>query len=579
MIISTNWLKELVDLKVEDSKLPSILSLRTVGSVKEITGYTIDIDIKGYNRADYLSLRGLAYDIAAVSDSPVKFEEPDPSKYAWVNQTLPQTNVKVEEKTLAPLYCIAKIEGLKVAPSSKEWKEKLESSGVRSVNNVADVTNLVMLEYGQPLHAFDAKAFKDETIIVRTAKEGERITTLDGKTRDLTPEDLLITDPQNALGIAGVMGGKDSEVSDSTTSILLEAAIFDPVALRKTATRLNLASEAAKRFYHGLTKKRLMQALDAAVRMYQDLGGKLTALTIVDNFADKEIKVTLNQKKTNSLIGVEISAEDIEKYLKKLHFSLKRHPEGVRSDIDKFHLPGGVISWEVTPPYWRLDIAIEEDLVEEVARMYGYERIPSTKLSGQIPAKVDQSLFKLLFGLKKAFSEAGLTEIQTYSFFSTAVLENLEIDKGALIKIANPISSETEYMRNHIWPNLVEVVDKNIRTGFDDIAIFEVGKVYQFEEEKPQEEYHLALALMNNTDNPTAELFAIFKKALQTLSLEIETSQRGKHGEKFHPTRYLRLNYKGQDIGKIGEVHPKFVNRFGIEKRAAVVEINLEYLK
>lgn len=258
MRVSMSWLKELVDLKIPLKEMIRLLPLRTVG-LKEASQDSFELDMKGYNRADLLSMRGVAYEIAAITNSEVSFKEN--LDYIWEKLQLPAVETEVKDANLAPVYCLAKIEGLKVDKSSPDWIKKLNDSGMRTVNNIADVTNLIMLEYGQPLHAFNSNTVKDGKIIVRKASQEERIVTLDNKTRNLEAADLLITDPEKALGIAGVMGGKNSEVSDSTTTILLEAAIFDPVNLRNTATRLGLQSEAGKRFQHGLTKKKTTSSL------------------------------------------------------------------------------------------------------------------------------------------------------------------------------------------------------------------------------------------------------------------------------------------------------------------------------
>lgn len=561
MKVSIFWLRELVNLKVTIDELIRLIPLRTVGT-KEITKDFIELDMKGYNRADLLSLRGVAYEMAAITDSKVKFRQPDETKYLWVEESFPKLEVAVEDDQLTPVYCLAKIEGLTVQPSNQDWVKKLADSGYRAVNNVADVTNLVMLEYGQPLHAFDARAVKEENIIVRVARKGERITTLDGKTRDLSDSDLLITDPQNALGIAGVMGGKDSEISDSTSTILLEAAIFDPVSIRKTTARLKLQSEASKRFYHGLTKKRLLQALDAAIRMYQQLGGRLTAITLTGNLNDQPKTIKLTQEKINSLIGVDIPPQQVESSLQSLGFQ-----------------PGVVNlkSWQVIPPYWRSDVHIEEDLIEEIARMYGYEKIPAKKLPAQTPPRIDQRLFEFIYNLKKILVDLGLTEVQTYSFYSTDVLNNLDIDKKQLIKIANPISSETEYLRNEIWPNLVEVIGKNYRQGFKNIAIFEIGKIYWINEKnKIREKYSLAAALMNGSDNPLSELYRIVKDVVTKLGLEVESKTKKEVTSKiFHPKKLIDIFYKGKQIGELGEAHKRVTDNFGIPQRVAAIEFNL----
>lgn len=585
MKVSKSWLKELVDLKMPIEEVVRLLPLRTIGT-KEVTDDFIELDMKGYNRADLLSMRGVALEVAAITDSTLQTSNVE--TFVWEGKNLPKVKVEVQNSNLSPVYCVAKIENLKVEASSNTWVKKLNNSEVRSINNVADITNLIMLEYGQPMHSFDASDVAEETIIVRKAKPGEELITLDGKTRKLDSTDLLITDPHKSLGLAGVMGGKKSEIKDSTTTVLLEAAIFDPINIRKTTQRYNLPSEAAKRFQHGLTKKRLLQALDAAIKMYEQLGGKLTAITLVGDLQDTVKTVSLRQEKLNSLIGLEIQPEEVESYLQKLGFILEKQEKG----------------WNVTVPYWRLDIEIEEDLVEEVARMYGYEKIPAKELTGKEPERIDQSLFDTIWSLKKALSEAGLTEVQTYSFYSTDVLNNLNWEKEELVRVANPISSETEYLREDIWPNLLEVAAKNIKQGYGEVPIFEIGKVYGKKEDGiPTESYRVSLCLANTSDNTIQELYQIFKNVLsnchpehsegsQDLNTESTDSslitqndivlnankEMGEYEKKnFHPARFafLDLDKDGKTIGGIAEVHPRYTDKFGIKQRVAVLEIEL----
>lgn len=553
MKVSKSWLKELVTLSVPIEEVEKLLPIRTI-AIREFAPDYFELDMKGYNRPDLLSMRGVATEVAAITGSKTTFEEES-------FQLAPDNGVQiiVDNEKLVPLYCIAKIEGLKVEKSSPEWIKKLAESGMRSINNVTDVTNLIMLEYGQPLHSFDAAMVKDQTIIVRSAKNGEELVTLDHKTRRLSIDDLLITDPDKALGVAGVMGGLNSEINEQTTSILLEAAIFDPITIRKTAQRLNLPSEASKRFQHGLTKTRLLQALQAAVKMYQSLGGKLTALTIVGETTDQTKVIELREDKLNSLVGINIDPEFSKSSLKKLQFSTDKINNG----------------WAVTPPYFRLDIENEADLIEEVARMYGYENIPAKPLQGELPTKVDQSLFELIAGLKTELVKLGLTEIQTYSFYSTAVLNNLEADRENLIRIANPMSAETEYMRDLLWPNLLERTIGNLKYR-EDVAVFEVGKVYHPQKEKlPEEGYHLSIALSNNTDNPVVELNTITVKLAESLGWKLQAQEDEADSDLIHPTRHFSLFDGDHQIGVMAEVHPRVINRFGSEKRVAILEISL----
>lgn len=541
MKISLSWLKELIDYQLSPQELADQLSLKSIG-VKQVTDDFLELDLT-YNRGDLLSLRGVAREIAAVTNSAIAFSVVKNSEYPWVKNNLPETPIQVEDEKLALIQGVAKIEGLKFEKSPGEWVKKLSDSGMRSVNNIADVTNLIMLEYGQPLHAFDQTSVKDATINVRLAKQEEKITTLDGKLRKLKNTDIVLADTEKALDVAGVMGGKDTEVKESTTMILLSASLFNPTMVRKTAKRLGLHSEASKRFQHGLTKANLLQALAAAIKMYEDLGGKLTALTFVGDLEDKPKTIKLTQQKINSLLGVVIPIEQVESSLRRLGFELASQGD----------------AWEAKMPYWRLDIDIEEDLIEEVARIYGYEKIEGKPLVDDSPVKLDQTVPKFIYDLKLKCKELGLTEVQTYSFASTAVLEALGVSKEVLIRIANPISSETEYMRMDLWPNLLEVIGKNIRGGFKDIAVFEIGKVYREEAGQPKEEYRLSIALMNGSDNPTEELGALVSSLhLKGVIL---------NPENFHPKRIK---------DEIGEVHLRILNQLGIEKRVAITELLLQ---
>lgn len=559
MKVSKYWLEQLVKLKVPLPELIELINLRTIGT-KEINDQFIELDMKGYNRADLLSTRGVAYEAAAISGSEVTFDEPDPDHYIWEGQNLSSVNTFVEDQNLCPLYCIAKIEGLKVEKSPDEWVQKLQDSGMRSINTIADVTNLVMLEYGQPLHAFDAEKVENETLIVKTAENDEEITTLDGKKRVLQSSDLLITDELKALGIAGVMGGEDSEVKNSTHTILLEAAIFDPVSIRKTATRLALPSEASKRFQHGLTKIRTLQALDAAIRYYQQLGGTLTGISIIDKLITEEKPIVLRKQKAEQLIGIPLTKEQILSFLEPLHFQLTEIEEGI---------------WEVTKPYWRLDIEIEEDLIEEIARMYGYEKIPSQPIPNTTVYQRKDPLFSSIDTWKGELATKGITEIETYSFFPSMVINALNRDPNSLVKIANPISSETEYIRDQLWPNVLEAAIRNLKQQ-QTVELFEVGKVFSPRKEGvPHEEYRLAIILSDHSNNP----LALLHKIMSTLSINDLVFTNEKSNNTYsHPVRNMTIMVKGEKVGELFEVHPRIIHKLGYDGRIVVSEISLDKL-
>ncbi len=561
MKVSLSWLKELVDYNLTPQELANKLSLISIG-VKDITPDYLELDLT-YNRGDLLSLRGVAREVAVITSSKVLFSQ-EVTKFP----KLPETPVEIEDEKLSPLQCVAKIDGLKVGPSPKEWVKKLEESGMRSVNNLVDITNLIMVEFGQPLHAFDVNSVKDKTIIVRAAKEGEAITTLDHKLRKLNSQDIVLADTEKPLDVAGVMGGVNTEVKESTYTILLSASMFNSSMVRKTSKKLGLYSEASKRFMHGLTKTNLLQALSAAIKMYESLGGELTAINLVGNLKDNPQNIALRLDYLEKLLGIKISAADAKSLLEKLEFKVAGNKE-----------------LEVVPPYYRLDIQIEEDVIEEVARMYGYEKIPGDPLQEEKPIKIDQSFYRFLEKIKESCEEAGLTEVSTYSFYSTQILKNMGWDPDnleTLVKIANPISLETQYLKKILWQNLLEVVSKNARKGINDIAIFELGKSYSPKMDYlPDEKYRLAIALVNGSDNPIQELYSILQKITSKLGLELEPGDQNRtplHSLLFHPNRFQHLNFKGSKIGKIAEVHKRITDRFGIEQRVAIIDLDLKAL-
>ncbi|MDO8618994.1 MAG: phenylalanine--tRNA ligase subunit beta [Candidatus Daviesbacteria bacterium] len=564
MRVSLAWLKELIDVKASTEELANTLSLTSIG-VKTTTPEYIELDLT-YNRGDLLSLRGVARELAAVTGSKVLFTPANPLDYPWQGKQYPEANIKVENAELSPVYCLAKIEGLKTASSNPEWVNKLAQSGIRTVSNLADITNLVMVEYGQPMHAFDADKLTG-SINVRLATKDENLLTLDNKKRKLDPEDLVIADEKGPLAIAGIMGGKESEVSEPTNTILLEAAIFDPVSNRKSSKRHGLYSEASKRFQHGLCKTNLLDAFAAAINAYQELGGKLISISLVGNLEDQPKEITLTQKHLNNLLGVSIEPEFVTSSLEKLGFKVTGTGEG----------------WIVTPPVYRLDINLEEDVIEEVARMYGYEKIEGKALKEEKIPEIDQSFYNFLYDLKVACKEAGLTEVQTYSFYEISVLNTFNLDTNNLIKIANPISAETEYLRQDLWPNLVEVASRNIRKGQRDIAIFELGKIYFINEKGlPDEKYRLSILLIDNTDNPVSELCSILRKLYPQKAIKFEVTRskdRDSSGQElYHPNRFAQIFADGQAIGNVMEVHKRYTDSFGTKNRIAVLELELNNL-
>lgn len=294
----------------------------------------------------------------------------------------------------------------------------------------------------------------------------------------------------------------------------------------------------------------------------------MTAISIFDKYEDEQKNIKLEVSKTNSLIGLDFKPEQIKKLLERLHFKVTEEKPRV---------------YEVKPPYFRLDIGIEEDLIEEVARIYGYDKIPSKVLPGQVPEKIDQKLFDLIDNLKKQLVHQGLSEIHTYSFYSTNVLNALgwnDSNKKLLIKLENPMSKETEYMRLNVWPNLVESAVNNNKY-FDDIAIFEIGKSFSIKEGRPFEKNVLSAVLVNETNNPMPELLKIISIIFENLGIPIlfnDSTLVADVKRLFHPHKLKSVNFKGRPIGGVAELHPQITDNFGSKNRIAICEIDLEKL-
>ncbi|NIT03429.1 phenylalanine--tRNA ligase subunit beta, partial [Candidatus Saccharibacteria bacterium] len=392
-----------------------------------------------FNRGDLLSILGVARELAALYNLKLEGEEEVFKPQAALKSLTLQST-----KELSPLYTLCLIEALSYQETPPQIRKRLELAGMRSVNLFADITNYVMLEYGQPLHAFDAEKVrernKDLTIKVRNAKRGEKIKTLDGLTRNLESSDIVIADRKGPIAIAGIMGGEETEVDLNTKEILLEAAIFNPISIRRTARRLGLQSEASTRFEHYLSPENLLAALTKASKLYQlHGGGKVVGFGQEGKTRTKKEAVNLNKARLDALLGAKINFAKARKYLARLGFKVM--------SSDK-----GLVAW---PPHFRGDITCEEDLIEEVARMEGYETLPATPPATgaiEIPQNnfehLRQYLSELLVGL-------GFYEVRSYPFLNTEALTHRGTEK--LRKIKNPISVETEYLKDSSLLNLLAI--------------------------------------------------------------------------------------------------------------------------
>ncbi|WP_433743535.1 phenylalanine--tRNA ligase subunit beta [Falsibacillus pallidus] len=504
------------------------------------------------NRSDCLSMLGVAYEVAAILGSDVKL--PQVENRAASEQTSDYISVNVEAKEDNPLYIAKVIKNVKIGPSPLWMQTRLMSAGIRPHNNVVDITNYVLLEYGQPLHAFDYDRLGSKEIVVRKAKQDEVIVTLDDAERTLSSDQLVITNGKEPVALAGVMGGANSEVQQDTTTVLLESAYFDGQAVRQASKAHGLRSEASARFEKGVDPKRVMKAAErAAELMVKYAGGEVLAGEVISDSMDAaEAVVTITLEKINRVLGTDITKEEVLSIFKRLQF--KASVEG-----DTF---------TVTVPTRRGDITIPEDLVEEVARLYGYDNLPKTLPTGSsLPGGLTPYQSKRRI-TRRFFEGAGLNQAVTYSLTSAEKAVQYALDVRTPVKLSMPMSEERSYLRLSILPQLLEVVSYNLARQADSIALFELGATFlsNGDGELPAEEEHIAGALTGQWhmhqwqgEKKPVDFYVakgILEGLFEKLAVNESISYRAAAIEGMHPGRTAEVLLNGEVIGYVGQVHP-----------------------
>lgn len=458
----------------------------------------IDLAIPA-NRADLMGMRGLAWEIGAMLDQQVKF--PTVKLKAGKDSAEKSITLEIVDSKLCSVLTARVIRGVTMKPTPALIVNRLRASGMRSVNIIVDITNYIMLEYGQPLHAYDAAKVNGQTLIVRKAKNGEQLKTLDGKTRTLIPEMLVIADAERVIGLAGVMGGEETEVTDGTTDIILEAAIFDPVSIRKTSRQLGLMSEASKRFEKGLWSSLPEQASAAAAAMIVELCGG----TIEEGMArvgqeKKEITtISLDPKYISERLGMTITPAKSKTILSTLGFNVK----------------GTAKEWKVSVPEWRIDVTLPEDIVDEVGRMVGYEKLPKSMPNGESTNKELPSMIRFKEEVKNILIDMGLTEVISHAFYGEV---NAQMIKGKHFEVANPLDETQHKLRKSILPEIVEVLERQADTGRD-AMIFELGNVFNPElpgSIEKQQESKLVLGVAQKGESIIESLVVALQQRLKT---------------------------------------------------------------
>jgi phenylalanyl-tRNA synthetase beta chain len=520
------------------------------------------------NRPDWLSILGVAHEAAAISEGSVR--EPDISYPETGTPIEDHVTVVIDATDLCPRYTASLVNGIRVGPSPDWMQERLLKAGQRPINNIVDITNYVMLEYGQPLHAFDYHALGQKLVRIRRARKGEALVTLGGESHRLTEDMLVIADAEWAIALAGVMGGVNTEVTESTTSILLESANFSPGSIRRTSLALKMRSEASMRFERGVNPELASIGLRRATQLILELAGGQAAQRIIDVYPGRPERhsVALTLDRTEKVLGVRIPLKETERILTSLGFQ---------------HARKGRDTLEVEVPYWRSDIAIEEDLIEELARVRGYDSIPTTFLSGSIPLHQPQPDRELRERMKDLLVTTGLQEVITYPLAGSEGFGGAEAPNT--LKVVNPMTPEHVYLRTSLRESILSTLGYNQRFGQSGVSIFEVGRGYLPRSDDLPEEREMAVGLVWGDRSPlswtSGEEAADFYDAKGTV--EAVLAGLGLVGD-FNPgedplllpgkTAWVTVG--GQVVGVIGEVRPEVQERFEVSSGVvAMFELDL----
>ena len=522
----------------------------------------VDFEITN-NRPDCYSIIGLAREAAAAFGKPMRHHEPV-VKGSNAGNIFDYLDVEVPATELCNRYSSRMVANVKIGPSPKWLRQRLRANGVRPINNIVDITNYVMLEYGQPMHAFDYRYVGDRKIVVREAEDGETLTTLDGNVRNLKAGMLVIADEHKPIGLAGIMGGENSEILDDTTMVVFESANFNGTSIRQTALALGMRTEASGKFEKNLDPMMTIPAVQRACELVELLGcGDVLDGTIdVINYVPEPRKLPLEVDKINRLLGTEISKEDMVKYLSLLEIPVE----------------GDTIS----VPSFRPDLLRMADIAEEVGRSFGYNEIPTTAFKnstqgGYTPEmKLEAKAGTLCRGM-------GYSEIITYSFVSPTVFDQIRLPAGSplrnALRIQNPLGEDTSIMRTIALPSMLEILSRNNAYHNKSVKLYELAKIYLPVEGQALPEEPKMLVLGTYGANETfftlkGELEAIFAG----LRLEKASYSAVKDNPSYHPGRCAKVTIGGMEVGVMGQVHPLVAQNYGIDADVYCAEINFTKL-
>lgn len=585
MKFSYSWLKELYPkLGTPDAvaKALTFHSFQVESVEKKGSDVVLDIDLLANRFADASAHVGIARELAVIAGKELKERKPvfrEDSK----ERAGDYVSVKIESPGIASRYSARVVCNVKVGESPEWMKERLTTCGLRPINVVVDVTNYVMLETGQPLHAFDhdrlsgsdnpsTKLGARKTISVRFAKTGEKMATLgdDSTTLSLTSHDIVIADEKGPIGLAGIKGGKGSEIHNGTTCIVLEAANFNPKVIRTTSKRLGLRTDASMRFEHEPSPELTTRALDRAAELLLEYAHATVAKGVVDVYQKRRTRRTVpfSMERTNRLLGMSIPETSAVSVLKRFGCDVKKGGKGV---------------FQVAPPYWRNDLAIEEDLIEEVGRIWGYEKIPALlpDVRGGVPKKSDERVFS--DALSERLVGFGFTETELPSFVGDAVLAPYHIDSNTLFQLENPTSSDTQYMSSIPAIQFIRSIVDNQR-NFDTIKVFEVATAFLKTPEGPVEEKRLLIG-MSQKGKDGKEEFYFLKGVISALFESLGVTDdwyrdviSERHKKWAHPHRFAEIKVGDTTVGTIAELLPTVHEALKSQSRIVIVGITIPRL-
>ncbi len=535
--------------------------------IREAIGFddtSVEFEITS-NRPDCMSVIGLARETHATFDRPYTVKEP---AYKGIDGDInSMLKVTIHNKELCPRYIAGVVKNVKIGMSPRWMRERLRASGVRPINNFVDITNYVMLEYGHPMHAFDIRYIDNSEINIRNAKEGEKITTLDGTERTLTEKMLVIADANKPVAVAGVMGGEYSGIMDDTVDVVFEAACFDGASVRTTAKALGMRTDASARFEKGLDPQNAYPALMRAFELVEMLGCGEVVKTIIDaDYSDKTPKgVEFDPVWINNFLGADIPEDVMRSCLEKLDFRIE--------------------NGKAYAPSVRIDIECKADIAEEAARIYGYNNIPKTIIRGVADAKLTEKQ-KLERKTANAMTALGAYEITTYSFISPKYFDKIRLPMDSTLRktvvISNPLGEDTSVMRTTLLPSMCEVMARNYNNRNAAVCLFELGSEYiPNGGELPDEPVRLSVGAYGG-DMDFYGIKGIVDSMLKNIGVEDFEYSAEMNGfgeaEAFHPGRRAVITKDGKVIGILGELHPETLENYGIGVKAYAAKVNVTEL-